>query len=393
LERLVWTTFSADQVDLNFGSLQLLLDILETLLFYVGHGAEFIRLDAIAYMWKEIGTNCLHLPQTHRLIQLMRRLLDRAAPRVALITETNVPHEDNISYFGDGRNEAQMVYNFTLPPLTLHAFHSGSATALSRWAETLTLPSDETTFFNFLASHDGIGLTPLRGILSDTEIIALAQRVEALGGRVSSRSNADGSTSPYELNINYLDALGDPREDGQAFELIARRFLASQAIMLALRGVPGIYFHSLFGSRGWLAGVQETGRARTINREKLQRSTLEAELADTGSLRHRIFHGYRHLLERRQATPAFHPNADQQVLFVHAAVFSLLRSAPASNSHVICLHNVSDQSQDISIDLADLPIDGNARFVDLVGESTYQASAGQMVITITPYQVLWLQLR
>ncbi len=393
VERLVWTTFSTDQIDLNFGSPALFLDVLEALLCYIGHGAEFIRLDAIAYLWKEIGTNCLHLPQTHRLIQLMRRLLDQVAPGVALITETNVPHKDNISYFGDGLNEAQMVYNFSLPPLTLHAFHSGSATVLSHWAETLTLPSDETTFFNFLASHDGIGLTPLRGILSDTEIIALAQRVEALGGRVSSMNNADGSTSPYELNINYLDALGDPQEDGQEIELIARRFLASQAIMLALRGVPGIYFHSLFGSRGWPAGVRETGRSRTINREKLQRSILEAELADNDSLRHRIFHGYLHLLERRQATPAFDPNADQQVLFAHEAVFSLLRSSPAAHSQVICLHNVSDQSHRISLDLADLPIDGNVRFVDLVGEGTYQASAGQMVITITPYQVFWLQLQ
>ena len=155
--------------------------------------------------WKEPGSSCLHLPQTHALIQFMRAALDEVAPQVALITETNVPHAENISYFGDGRNEAQMVYNFSLPPLTLHAFHTGNAQILSAWARTLDLPSDQTTFFNFLASHDGIGLTPARGLLEESDIRAMAERVEALGGFVSHRNNPDGSQSAYELNINYLD--------------------------------------------------------------------------------------------------------------------------------------------------------------------------------------------
>ena len=91
----------------------------------MARGAQFIRLDAIAYLWKEIGTPCIHLPQTHRVIQLLRAMLDEVAPQVMLITETNVPHEDNISYFGDGHNEAQLVYNFALPPLMLHTLHTG----------------------------------------------------------------------------------------------------------------------------------------------------------------------------------------------------------------------------------------------------------------------------
>ena len=213
-EKQVWTTFSADQIDLNFASPDLLLEILGVLLNYVAHGAELIRLDAIAYMWKEVGTSCIHLPQTHALIQLMRAVLDEVAPHVVLITETNVPHEENISYFGDGFNEAQMVYNFSLPPLTLHTFHTADATVLTEWAAALETPSAATTFFNFLASHDGIGVTPARGLLSDAEVRAIAQRVEALGGFVSYKNNPDGSQSAYELNINYLDALGDPRSRG-----------------------------------------------------------------------------------------------------------------------------------------------------------------------------------
>ncbi len=273
----VWTTFSADQIDLNYANPDVLLDIIDVLLFYVAHGAELIRLDAIAYLWKEIGTSCLHLPQTHRVIQLLRAILDEVAPHVALITETNVPHQDNLSYFGDGHNEAQLVYNFALPPLTLHTFHTGDASALTQWAASLTLPSDETTFFNFLASHDGIGLNPARGILRDDEITALVDRVVAHGGRVSYKSNPDGSTTPYELNINYFDALSDPNSS-EPLALQIDRFVAAHAIMLALSGVPGIYFHSLFGSRGWPEGVTITGQNRTINRQKFDRAEVEREL-------------------------------------------------------------------------------------------------------------------
>ncbi len=383
--RHVWTTFSDDQIDLNFANTDVLLKIIELLLFYVSQGAELIRLDAIGFMWKEVGTSCIHLPQTHRAIQLMRSVLDLVAPGVVLITETNVPHEDNISYFGNGRNEAQMVYNFTLPPLTLHAFHTGNAAALSRWADSLTLPSDQVTFFNFLASHDGIGLTPVRGILDDTAVTAMANRVQKLGGHVSYKNNPDGSQSAYELNINYLDALGNPEQD-EPLDLIARRFLAAQAIMLALRGVPGIYFHSLFGSRSWPEGVKQTGRNRTINRQKLDRQQLERELADENSLCYLVFNGYANLLRQRTTHPAFHPNGEQEIVLGHDAVFALWRRVVDGETAVLCLHNVSNETQPLNIPLS-FPVH---RFTDLLSGNVFAAGNGRLQLTIAPYEVLWL---
>ncbi|MBM3858217.1 MAG: sugar phosphorylase [Verrucomicrobia bacterium] len=324
--RHVWTTFSADQIDLNYRNPDVLLEMLDILLFYVANGAQFLRLDAIAYLWKEIGTSCIHLPQTHRIVQLIRAVLALVAPGVMLITETNVPHRDNISYFGDGTNEAHLVYNFPLPPLTLHALRTGNAAALSRWAAGLP----DVTFFNFLASHDGIGLTPARGILTDSEIEALWR------GQLVSH----GSAGPYELNANYLDAIGGT----------ADAFLCAQAIMLALRGLPGIYFHSLFGSRGWPEGVKQTGRYRTINRQKFTRAELERELADPGAERSRIFEGYRALLRRRAASPAFHPCAPQEVLDCGDAVFALRRTSLDGRQSVVCLHNVSGERQRVQVD-------------------------------------------
>lgn len=338
--RHVWTTFSADQVDVNVQNPRVLLALLEALLFYTTHGARFIRLDAIAFLWKEIGTRCQHLPQTHAVIQLMRAVLDEAAPHVQLITETNVPHTDNISYFGDGTNEAQLVYNFALPPLVLHAFASGDATALTRWAATLQTPSDRTAFFNFLASHDGIGVNPARGILSETEINALVERVQRHGGHVSLKNNPDGTRSPYELNITWFDAINPP-DDSVPEEVKLRRYLSTQSILLSLAGMPGIYLPSLVGARNDRTGAEISGIPRRINREKFMRPELDRQLATPHSHAARIFTGYQTLLRLRRQHPAFHPQAAQTIPALDPRVFAVLRETANGSDRVLCLHNVS----------------------------------------------------
>ena len=365
----VWTTFSADQVDLNFKNPEVLLAVLEALLFYVAKGARFIRLDAIAFLWKEVGTPCLHLSQTHRVIQLLRAVLEEVAPHVLLITETNVPHIDNVSYFGDGTNEAQLVYNFALPPLVLHSFATGNAEKLTRWAQSLALPSDRVTYFNFLASHDGIGLNPARGILNDAEIDGLVRRTLEHGGFISYKDMPDGTRLPYELNINYLDALSSPAAS-EPVEVTARKFLAAHAILLSLRGVPGIYFHSMFGSRGDRAGVDSSGLLRRVNRQKLEQQELEAELADPGSLRGQVFGGCQRELQMRGRHAAFHPCGEQEVLAIDPRVFAVRRVSHDGTDRVLCLHNVSDET---------VPV-----------PAASGGGAGT-ISRLSPYQVLWVE--
>ena len=387
-EKSVWTTFSADQIDLNYQSPQVLLEIVDTLLFYIEKGAEFIRLDAIAYLWKEIGTSCIHLPQTHRVVQLFHSILDILAPQVQIITETNVPHDENISYFGDGENEAQMVYNFALPPLVLHTMQTGDARAISRWAAGLKLPSDQVTFFNFLASHDGIGVTPAKGLISPEEINMLVERVLAHGGLVSYRSNPDGSQSPYELNINYFDALSDPK-GGEPLQKQVERFIAAHAIMFSLVGVPGIYFHSIFGSRGWLEGVAITGRNRTINRQKLDLMELKAGLPDPGSIRSMVYKDLAGLLKARAGHVAFHPHGQQRILDLGARIFCVLRTSPDGRSRVVCLQNVSDQVIQVELPLEGLAFDPTSLPIDIItGKRVELNSAGRL--SLQPYQVLWM---
>jgi glycosidase len=395
-EKLVWTTFSEDQIDLNYAHPPVLLEILEILLFYVEKAAQIIRLDAIAYLWKTIGTTSIHLEETHSVVKLMRAALDAVAPGAILITETNVPHEENISYFGEpvpetGRtDEAQLVYQFPLAPLVMHSLLTGNAQVLSRWAEGLETPEPRATFFNFAASHDGIGLMPARGLLSEAEIQALVDTALAHGGRLGLKTNPDGSQSVYELNISYFDALSDPA-GGEPLAVQVARFICSQAIMLALAGVPGIYVHSLLGSRSWPEGVARTGHNRTINRQKLERGKLERELADPDSVRHQVFAAYRRLLRARSSSVAFHPHGAQQVLLLNESVFALLRTAPECQGQVLCLHNVSDRSQQVQITPDDFDMRPGV-WHDLLTGVTHTVSQEGLALDLPSFAVCWLRI-
>ncbi len=378
----VWTTFSADQIDLNYANPDVLVALVDILLFYVTQGASLIRLDAIAFIWKELGTSCIHHEKAHLLIQVMREALDLAAPGTILISETNVPHTENISYFGDGYNEAQMVYQFPLPPLVLHTMTQGSAEVLSQWADTLQTPSDNTTFFNFTGSHDGIGLRPVSGLISDDEVSALVQRTIDHGGAVSFRTQSNGAESPYELNINYFDAITHPDITTTDPDTAVKRFMVSQAIPLALAGIPGIYFHSLFGSRSDHAGMARTGHKRSINREKLDATALTAELEQTGTLRQRVYSAYRRLLEIRTTQPAFHPLAPQRILDLGAQAFAVERTSRDGSAQVLALHNVTGQAHTVK-----LPHQGP--WYDHLSSTPFNGPQA----VLAPYQVLWLWRR
>lgn len=331
----VWTTFSEDQVDVNVKDPKTLMRLTDVLLAYSQRGASSIRLDAIGFLWKSSGTTSMHLPQTHQIIQLWRELLDHFAPNTQIITETNVPHADNISYFGNGHNEAHQVYQFPLPPLVLHTFVTGDSSKLNQWAHNIHPVSAEATYFNFLASHDGIGLRPTEGILSDEERKALVQRVVENGGKISFKNNPDGRQSVYEMNINYGEALRDPN----APEMTEKRMIAAHHILLSFVGVPAIYYHSIFGSKNDLKGLQDSGINRRINREKLDKNKLLQEL-DTNVYRKDIYTNICNMLAIRKQEPAFDPFAEQEVLELGSGVFALRRFS-ATGECVLAITNIT----------------------------------------------------
>ncbi|ECP9668114.1 sugar phosphorylase [Listeria monocytogenes] len=324
-DKELWTTFSEDQLDLNVRNIDCLVALTDVLLFYASKQATSIRLDAIGFLWKTSGTTCMHLPETHEIISLWRLLIDELYPNLQIITETNVPHEENISYFGEGENEANMVYQFPLPPLVLHTFTCHDTTKLSKWAKSISQVSSTATYFNFLASHDGIGMRPATGILSDEEINSLVQKAVQNGGQVSYKDNADGTQSVYELNINYGEALQNPGEDTTE-ELVTKKIIAAHSILLTLQGVPAIYYHSLLGSKNDLVGYEESGINRRINREKLEKNQLVHEL-ETDTYRQTIFTSLKKLVQIRRNHTAFSPFATQEILDLGPDVFAIKRES------------------------------------------------------------------
>lgn len=384
----VWTTFSPDQIDLNFRSTDLLLDIIDVLLFYAVQGAEIIRLDAIAYLWKEIGTSCIHLPETHRVIQLLKEIFKLVAPETLILTETNVPHEENISYFGENVDEADMVYNFTLPPLVLYSFLEEDASKLTEWADSLEELETGNYYFNFLASHDGVGLRPVEGILNENQIEDVVEKVKAKGGLVSYKTNSDGSKSPYEINVSYVDAV---RDQENKIELQVKQFMASQAIMLALQGVPGIYLHSLLGSENYQQGVEESGANRRINREKLDRDELLADLNTEGSFRQQVFDSYSDLLKLRKENKAFAPASPQKILELNQKVFAVQRGQVEQK--ITALTNVSSEAVELELEADLIKAENGSVLRDIITEEDYKIENGSLKLKLAPYQNRWLKAR
>jgi len=382
-ERHVWTTFSADQVDLDWTSPDLLFEFLDIIMFYASLGCRILRLDAVAFLWKEIGTNCLHLPKTHEVIKLIRNFIEVVAPEVLILTETNVPHQENISYFGKG-DEAHAVYQFSLPPLLLHGLLKGTAKHVTNWAAHLAPPPKGCHFLNFTASHDGIGVRPLEGILDTDEILSLADEVRGNGGHVSMRKLEDGSEFPYELNATYYGALSHKKDP----ELGKKRFLCSQAVALAMKGIPAVYFHSLCATPNYTEGVKETGHNRTINRKKWKSEELETLLEDEESNSGEIFEWYTRVLRRRASCPAFHPDASQKVIELGDEIFAFERRSLDGSQVIICLFNFlphevkSNQKQTLASYLS------NGSVKDLIsgGEFSFDNES----FALRPYQALWL---
>lgn len=375
-QQFIWTTFSDDQIDLNFANPQVLLAMVDVLLHYLREGADYIRLDAVGYLWKTPGTSCIHLEKTHQLVKLFRAIVDEVAPGTVLITETNVPHKDNVSYLGDGHDEAHMVYQFPLPPLVLHAIHTGSAKVLSQWARTLSKNNNgNTTWFNFLASHDGIGLNPLRGILPEEEILALVDDLQQEGALVNWKNNPDGTRSPYEINVTYMDALN--RRDSSDKERLDR-FILAHAILLLFPGVPAIYIQSILGSRNDYSGVERLGYNRAINRQKYELHDIEEQLVDENTLRHQVFNKLSQLIAIRRKQPACSPMSTFEAQSYRDDILVIKRRA-AQGSNILALFNMSGE-------MRTYPLPDN-HLHDLL---TDKKIPGNCAYDMQPYQVLWL---
>lgn len=380
----VWCTFGPDQVDFNFANPEVLLEFIDIMRLYIEKNVQVFRLDAIAFLWKEIGTNCINLPQTHEIIKMFRTLADFHHDDLVLITETNVPNDENLSYFGN-QNEAHMIYNFSLPPLVLHALMTGYAGHLRRWMIAQPPSRAGTAYLNFTASHDGIGLRPIEGLLPDEDLQQMINAVHKFGGEVSMRTGADGVESPYEMNITIFDAFKGTIS-GRPDKWHVQRFLASQIIMMALEGIPAFYLNSFFGTPNDRERYDKTGHKRAINRHIWDYKKLSRRLADSASITSYVYGELKYLIKKRRQQPAFHPNAPQFTLTLDEGFFGFSREAIDKSQTIFCITNITDASR--TLRLHDLNLSHELKWRDLITNTALVDTHDEIILQ--PYQTMWI---
>ncbi|MEH6585298.1 MAG: sugar phosphorylase [Halioglobus sp.] len=379
----VWCTFSHDQVDLDFRNTEVLKQFVSIMRQYLDNGVRIFRLDAVAFLWKVPGTSCLNLEETHEVVRLLRTLIEHAVPDALLITETNIPNRENLSYFGNA-NEAHCVYNFSLPPLLVNSLVTGDCRHLKMWMMSMPPAQNGTAYFNFIASHDGIGLRPVEGLLADDELESLVETMRNFGGHVSYRALENGQSKPYEINISLFDALQGTTAGPDSWGI--ERFVCAHAIMLGLEGIPGIYIHSLLGTRNDYDRVENSGHYRAINRHQWDYEQLVQALEDEESHHARVFSRIKGLLQVRREQAAFHPNATQFTLHLNNALFGYWRQSMDRRQSVFCISNISDQA--LPLALSDINLIGTDDWVDLISGAHFHSR--EQVVEVQPYQTLWI---
>jgi sucrose phosphorylase len=385
-EKHVWCTFSHDQVDLNFRNPEVLLEFVRIIKLYLDNGVSIFRLDAVAFLWKQVGTPCINLMETHEVIRLLRLLIEHYDKRALIITETNIPNRENLSYFGNA-NEAHLIYNFTLPPLVLYTMLTGRSSLLKHWMMSMPPAQNGTTYFNFIASHDGIGLRPVEGILPDEEVDKLASLMQSFGGDVSWRVMPDGGHRPYELNISLIDALKGTFDGEDEHQL--QRFVCAHAIMLTLEGMPAFYIHSLFATQNDHEKYERTSNKRAINRHNWDYDALIEALDDDGNLHHRAFNRLTSIIEVRKAQRAFHPNATQFTMHFEESLFAFWRQSQDRSQSIFCIYNVTNVEQ--SFALKDVNLVELDNWHDLISGHHYIDP--RETVTLRPYEFVWITNR
>ena len=382
-KKYLWCTFSHDQIDLNFKNPRVLLFFIKLIYLYLKHGIKVFRLDAVAFLWKEKSTNCLNLPQTHEVVKLIRTILDHYNQNTLLITETNLPNLENLSYFGNG-DEANAIYNFTLPPLLLWTLLMGDSTALRKWSMSMPPAKEHTTYFNFIASHDGIGLRPTENILTDQERGTLIDIVKEFGGVISNRKKPDGTETVYELNITLLDAMKGTFKGIDHMQV--ERFIACHAIMLSLEGIPAFYIHSVLGTTNDYELMKKNSQNRSINRKSWDINEIKNKLLDDKSINNQVYKSIINLIKIRKTQPAFHPNAIQFTFNLGKNFFGIWRQSLDKKQSIFSVTNVTNIFQ--YLDLTELNLIESEKWWDLI--SSEYIDDIKSTIALKAYQTVWI---
>ena len=341
-------------------------------------------MDAIAFLWKKAGSRSVNLPQTHEVVRLLRSLIEHAQADAVIITETNIPNRENLEYFGNN-NEAHWIYNFSLPPLLVHALITGNNFYFKQWLMAMPPAQNGTSYFNFIASHDGIGLRPIEGLISAEEEKQLVNTMQSFGGRISWRSLENGESKPYEINIALYDALKGTVNGEDEFN--QARFICAHTIMFGLEGVPAIYIHSLLATGNDYHKMEHRGHNRAINRHQWDYPSLELALNDPKNHHAAVFSSLKSLLAIRQKQVAFHPNATQFTLHLGEGIIAFWRQSQDQTHHIFCISNILPETQ--AIITSSINLNHESQWHDLISDEDISLD-DSATIELKPYQSMWI---
>ena len=378
----VWCTFGHDQVDFDFRNPNVLLYFFEIIKFYLDQDIKALRLDAVAFLWKELGTRCINLPQTHNIIRLIRLIIDRFYNKTLIITETNIPSHENLTYFGNN-NEAHCIYNFSLAPLLIHAVVSGNSFYLKKWSRGMPPAQENNSYLNFLSTHDGIGMRPVEGILPENEIQKYFNFFKKQGGLFSYRTNA-GKKSVYEVNITLLEAFKECYNGKDKFVL--ERFILAHTILFSMEGIPAIYIQNYLGSKNDNAKVKKTNSFRSINRRNWNFDSLVKILKNKSNINSKILHSLNRLMVLRKKQIAFHPNATQFTLQLGDIFFGIWRQSIDRSQSIFCISNLTNVKQKIS--LLDINLISTNNWFDILSNKKIKNIGDELLFK--PYQTFWI---
>ncbi len=400
--RWVWTTFNTFQWDLDWSNPDVFIEMTDVLLNLANRGVDVFRLDAVAFMWKRLGTNSQNQPEVHHLLQALRACARIAAPAVIFKAEAIVGPNDLVAYLGLGRHRGRvsdMAYHNTLMVQFWSALATRDTQLMVNVLRELPRKPANTAWATYIRCHDDIGWA-----IADEDAAAVGWGGRAHRGFLSEFYSGafPGSFARGEL-FNYVPSTGDSRISGTFASLAGleaaldagdsllidaaiARIRLGHALILAWDGVPLVYMGDEIGLRNYRAYLKDPDH-RTDNRW-IHRPPMDWPAAqrrhDPAGVEGRIYGDLRRLVEARRSAPQLHAAMPLEIVDTgDPAVFAFSRGR--SNAPLMAIHNFSEAP--VVIEPGALPGVGSGVLVDLLDGST-RASA--QPLELAALGVRWL---
>jgi amylosucrase len=400
IDRWVWTTFNEFQWDLNYGNPAVLAEMLDIMLYLANQGVEVLRLDAVAFMWKRLGTDCENQPEAHFILQALRALSRIAAPALLLKAEAIVPPPQLLPYLGRGEatnKECEVAYHNVFMVMLWSSLAERKVALMTHALQQMPPIPSRTSWLTYVRCHDDIGWAVTEEDAAAVGLNGFLHRSflsDFYSGRFPG-SFARGATFQFNPKTNDRRISGscaslaglETAQDQAEVNLAVGRILLIHSMILAFGGIPLLYMGDEIGLLNDSSYLDQPNLAqdnRWMHRPFMDwdKAATRHDWQTTGG---RLFQGMRQLINVRKDTTAFHAEAAAYAVWMdNEHVFGLLRQSP--RGLVLVIGNFSEWGQAVRR--------GQVQDMGLTGALT-ELITGQHLddrsdIYLEPYQAMWL---